>query len=88
MPPTPRKAAGDPAHIAHLLNHIRRHAGATASSLAHTTGTDISYIHDVLAGRRFPSRSFTHRYARACGADPLILLMVWEQEHDRRQRRR
>ncbi|MFE9401531.1 helix-turn-helix domain-containing protein [Streptomyces sp. NPDC006530] len=84
--PQPRKPGGNLAHIAHLLHHIRLYAGVLESSLAHTTGTDISYVRDILAGRRFPSRTFTTRYARVCGADPLVLLMVWQDEHDRRQR--
>ncbi|MEV6726411.1 helix-turn-helix domain-containing protein [Streptomyces xanthochromogenes] len=88
MPLEPRNPSDDPTRIAHLLNHIRVHASATEMSLAHTTGVELGYIHDVLAGRRFPTRSFTHRYARACGADPQVLLMVWQDERARRQRPR
>ncbi|MFH8796954.1 helix-turn-helix domain-containing protein [Streptomyces sp. NPDC017941] len=77
-------AGGDQAHFARLLHHVRHYAGVTTSHIAHTTGADPGHIHDVLAGRCFPSRTFALRYARACGADPQILLMAWQREHDRR----
>ncbi|THC51805.1 XRE family transcriptional regulator [Streptomyces sp. A1499] len=87
MLPPYRRLTDDATHFARLLQYVRYHAGVTSNHLAHSTGADITHVYDVLNGRCFPSRGFTHRYARACGADPHILLMAWQHEHDRRSRR-
>ncbi|MFF3645318.1 helix-turn-helix domain-containing protein [Streptomyces sp. NPDC002564] len=83
---TDPEPAGHQGHFARLLHHIRQHAATTVNDLVHATGTDPDHLHQVLAGHRFPTQAFTRRYARACGADPHILLMAWQHEHDRRTR--
>lgn len=83
MPAESSHAANSAAHIGHVIERVRRQAGVSPEALAHKTGAGLGHIADVLAGRRFPSRRFIISCARACGADPQVLLMVWEDEHDR-----
>ncbi|MGW1988032.1 helix-turn-helix domain-containing protein [Streptomyces collinus] len=85
MPSEAELALVDAAHIGHILEQIRRHAHVSLETLACKTGTDLHHLTDFLSGRCFPSRRFTLRYARACGADRRVLLMIWEQENARRQ---
>ncbi|MFD8912403.1 helix-turn-helix domain-containing protein [Streptomyces sp. NPDC059575] len=66
------------------MERVRRQADLSPETLARKTGTGLDHITGVLSGHHFPSRRFTVTYARACGADPQVLLMVWENEHDRR----
>jgi transcriptional regulator with XRE-family HTH domain len=85
MPSEPELALVDPARIGHIMEQIRRQADVSLESLACKTGTDVHHLTDFLSGRCFPSRRFTLHYARACGADRSILLMIWEHENARRQ---
>lgn len=84
MSPESSHAGSSPAHIGHVMERVRRQADLSPEALARKTGTGLDDITGVLTGRRFPTRRFTIVYARACGADPQVLLMVWEDEHDRR----
>ncbi|MGA5323295.1 helix-turn-helix domain-containing protein [Streptomyces seoulensis] len=83
MPAESSHAANSAAHIGHVIERVRRQARVSPEALAHKTGAGLGDIADVLAGRRFPSRRFIISCARACGADPQVLLMVWEDEQDR-----
>ncbi|MFJ4685227.1 helix-turn-helix domain-containing protein [Streptomyces sp. NPDC088789] len=83
-PETPPSPPDPPAHIGHVLEQVRRQARLSVATLAYRTGVVPDHLAGILAGRRFPSRRFTSDCARVCGADPLVLLMVWEDEHDRR----
>ncbi|MFF0383244.1 helix-turn-helix domain-containing protein [Streptomyces sp. NPDC004286] len=78
-------AANSAAHIGHVMERVRRQAHLSPETLARKMGAGVDHVADILAGQRFPSRRFTVVYARACGADPQVLLMVWEDEHDRRR---
>lgn len=67
------------------MTSVWRQTHIPLSALARKTGSDVHHIAEVLAGNRFPSRRFTDRYARACGADPCMLLRIWEDENERRR---
>ncbi|MFJ6570141.1 hypothetical protein ACIQNU_22240 [Streptomyces sp. NPDC091292] len=69
-----------------VMAQVWRMAAITPDFLVRETGTDLEHITEILSGRHFPSRRFTASYARACGADPLVLLKVWDDENDRRRR--
>ncbi|WP_051720559.1 helix-turn-helix domain-containing protein [Streptomyces sp. NRRL F-2799] len=84
MPSESSHAATSAAHIGHVIERVRRRARVSPEALARKTGAGLDHVADVLAGQRFPSRRFIVTCARACGADPQVLLMVWEDEHDRR----
>jgi transcriptional regulator with XRE-family HTH domain len=85
MPHEIEHALVDPAHIGHILEQVRRRAHVSLETLAYKTGADPQHIAGFLSGRSFPSRRFTLRYARACGVDRQVLLMIWEDENARRQ---
>ncbi|RZU36449.1 helix-turn-helix protein [Streptomyces sp. BK022] len=87
MPTESSHAANSAAHIGHVIERVRRQARVSPEALARKTGAALDHLTDVLAGQRFPSRRFIVTCARACGADPQVLLMVWEDEHDRRRTR-
>ncbi|MEW2133169.1 helix-turn-helix transcriptional regulator [Streptomyces sp. NPDC005435] len=84
MPPETSHAGSSPAHIGHVMERVRRQAELSPEALARKTRTGLDHLTGVLAGHRFPTRRFTVTYARACGADPQVLLLVWENENDRR----
>lgn len=84
MPAESSHGANSAAHIGHVIERVRRQARVSPEALARRTGAALDHVADVLAGQRFPSRRFIITCARACGADPQVLLMVWEDEHDRR----
>ncbi|AKN73657.1 hypothetical protein QR97_31345 [Streptomyces sp. PBH53] len=85
MPHETEHALGGPTHIGHILEQVRQRAHVSLETLAYRTGTDLHHIASFLSGRCFPSRRFTLRYARACGADRQVLMMIWEDENARRQ---
>ncbi|MFD7885985.1 helix-turn-helix domain-containing protein [Streptomyces bauhiniae] len=85
MPAESSHASNSAAHIGHVIERVRRQARVSPEALARQTGAGLDHVADVLAGQRFPSRRFIITCARACGADPQVLLMVWEDEHDRRR---
>ncbi|WP_018546121.1 helix-turn-helix domain-containing protein [Streptomyces sp. LaPpAH-108] len=66
------------------MDRVRRQAALTPEVLARKTGTALDHLAGILSGHHFPTRRFTLTYAKACGADPQVLLLVWENEHDRR----
>lgn len=74
-------------HIGLVLEQIRLHARLTPEKLARETGVDLAYVTDILSGNTFPSRVFTLRYALVSGADPQLLLKVWDDEEARRPSR-
>lgn len=74
-------------HIGLVLDQIRLQARLTPEVLARQTDSDLTYVTDVLSGNAFPSRLFTLRYALVSGADPQLLLRVWEDEQARRRAR-
>ncbi|MFI6208069.1 helix-turn-helix domain-containing protein [Streptomyces sp. NPDC051041] len=75
-----------PTHIGLVMASVWQRSRLPLDAVARRTGSDVRHITAVLAGERFPSRRFTDRYARVCGADPLVLLRIWEDEHERRRR--
>ncbi|MEV0473010.1 hypothetical protein [Streptomyces prunicolor] len=80
----PRPSLTEATHIGLVMKSVWRQSGLPAEGLASQTGAGFAYIAAVFSGSRFPSRGFTVRCARACGADHHVLLKVWEDERGRR----
>ncbi|MYZ36581.1 helix-turn-helix domain-containing protein [Streptomyces sp. SID4917] len=68
-----------------VLTHVQRFSHVSVEELAVSTGLSLSQMSRVLAGEQFPNWPVTERIARACGADPLILRKVWEDEKCRQE---
>ncbi|WP_079125139.1 helix-turn-helix domain-containing protein [Streptomyces lushanensis] len=68
-----------------VLAHVRRFSHVPVEELAVSTGLSLSQMSRVLAGEQFPNWPVTERIARACGADPLVLRKVWEDEKSRQE---
>ncbi|WKE73010.1 helix-turn-helix transcriptional regulator [Streptomyces sp. WP-1] len=83
MSDTRNRPLTGPTHIGVVLERVRRQAGVQHEILAHRTGVGADYLARVLGGACFPPRRFILLYARTCGADPQVLLRVWEDEHER-----
>ncbi|TXJ76429.1 XRE family transcriptional regulator [Streptomyces lavendulae] len=83
MSETRNRPLTGPTHIGVVLERVRQQAGLQHEILAHRTGVGAEYLAGVLSGAAFPPRRFILRYARTCGADPQVLLRVWEDEHER-----
>ncbi|MEW2270139.1 helix-turn-helix domain-containing protein [Streptomyces griseofuscus] len=83
MSDTRNRPLTGPTHIGVVLERVRRQAGIQHEILAHRTGVGVDYLARVLGGAHFPPRRFILLYARTCGADPQVLLRVWEDEHER-----
>ncbi len=85
QPEVPR-TSGAPTHIGLVMESIRQQSRLSLSFLARRTGSTPNHLIGVLTGKCFPSRRLTDLYARACGADPLVMLRVWDDECERRKR--
>ncbi|MFK0051812.1 helix-turn-helix domain-containing protein [Streptomyces sp. NPDC091025] len=46
-------------------------------------GVPLHELSRCLTGQQLPSRSMLARFARVCGADPMVLLMVREDQQRR-----
>ncbi|WP_169314286.1 helix-turn-helix domain-containing protein [Streptomyces piniterrae] len=66
--------------LAPTLSLMQRKAGITLRRLGQRTGVSASYLSQVLAGRKFPSRALTKRFAEECGVDAAEVMTMWEQE--------
>ncbi|MEV6807273.1 helix-turn-helix transcriptional regulator [Streptomyces sp. NPDC051132] len=73
-------------HIGLVMESIRQQSRLPLTILARRTGSTPDHLTRVLAGEHFPSRRLTVLYARACGADPLVMLRIWDDERERRHR--
>jgi transcriptional regulator with XRE-family HTH domain len=77
LPPVSRRATS---RLAPILSHLQRAARIPLRQLGTHTRVSASYLSRVLCGEKFPSWELTERFARACGADPMALRKVWEDE--------
>ncbi|BBJ37403.1 hypothetical protein SSPO_001210 [Streptomyces antimycoticus] len=79
-PPPPAVSRRASSHLAPVLSQLQRHSKLPLRQLGMRTGVSASYLSRVLCGEKFPSWDLTERLARACGADPMVLRKVWEDE--------
>ncbi|MFG3229574.1 helix-turn-helix domain-containing protein [Kitasatospora sp. NPDC048194] len=84
-PPTTDAAAAEPSRasynrLAPVLSMLARSCDLPLQTIAKRTGCSPSYLSRLLSGERVPTWTMTERFAKACGADPLILRKVWESE--------
>jgi transcriptional regulator with XRE-family HTH domain len=83
-PLTPRAgSAGRRSHLAPVLTSLHRASRLPLRLLAARLGISCLHASQILSGERFPGWRLTERFARACGADPLVLRKVWEDERFR-----
>jgi transcriptional regulator with XRE-family HTH domain len=87
VPPPPSPPAGGTgpvrpprSHLAPVLACLGRAAGLTPRALAERLGLCPAEVSDILSGERFPAWPLTERFARVCGADPMVLRKVWQDE--------
>ncbi|MFD3522209.1 helix-turn-helix domain-containing protein [Streptomyces sp. NPDC058653] len=73
-------------HLGQVLDQLIRLASLAGTDTASALGLSAQHLSSLVTGEEFPSRLLTERLARVCGADPLILLKVWEDERSRRDR--
>ncbi|MEV6011296.1 helix-turn-helix transcriptional regulator [Streptomyces sp. NPDC051976] len=74
-------AASHPrSHLAPVLARLHRASDMSLRQLADRLNISTSQASRILSGERFPSWHLTERLAHACGADPLVLRKVWEDE--------
>ncbi|MGW2426669.1 helix-turn-helix domain-containing protein [Streptomyces sp. NPDC001709] len=74
--------------LAPVLSMLARASELPLHELAHQSRCSASYLSRMLSGHRVPSWKITERFARACGADPVVLRKVWETEQLRRRQPR
>ncbi|MFE7124930.1 helix-turn-helix domain-containing protein [Streptomyces sp. NPDC057617] len=68
-----------------VLAHVQRFSHIPLEELASSAGLSLSQMSHILAGEQFPNWRVTESIARICGADPLILRKVWEDEKSRQE---
>ncbi|MEW2297077.1 helix-turn-helix transcriptional regulator [Streptomyces sp. NPDC006743] len=71
--------------LAPVLSMLARASELPLHELARQSRCSASYLSRMLSGHRVPSWKITERFARACGADPVVLRKVWETEQLRRR---
>jgi transcriptional regulator with XRE-family HTH domain len=71
--------------LAPVLSMLARASELPLHELARRARCSASYLSRMLSGHRVPSWQITERFARACGADPIVLRKVWETEKLRRR---
>ncbi|UXY25070.1 helix-turn-helix domain-containing protein (plasmid) [Streptomyces cynarae] len=74
--------------LAPVLSMLARASELPLHELARQSRCSASYLSRMLSGHRVPSWKITERFARACGADPVVLRKVWETEQLRRRQPR
>lgn len=74
--------------LAPVLSMLARASELPLHELARQSRCSASYLSRMLSGHRVPSWQITERFARACGADPVVLRKVWETEKLRRRQPR
>ncbi len=84
-PPPTEDPPNPPAHpaynrLAPVLSMLARASNLTSQTLSHRIGCSASYLSRMLNGERVPTWPLTERFAKACGADPVVLRKVWETE--------
>lgn len=67
-------------HLAPVLSRLQRASRLPLRTLADRMGVSTSQISRILSGERFPNWNLTERFAHICGADPMVLRKVWEDE--------
>lgn len=78
--PAPALARSSRSHLAPVLSRLQRASRVTLRTLADRLGISPSQVSRILSGERFPSWYLTERFAHVCGADPMVLRKVWEDE--------
>ncbi|WP_333768649.1 helix-turn-helix domain-containing protein [Streptomyces sp. IBSBF 2435] len=82
----PRPADRHQSHLAPVLSQLHRASGMPLRILASRLGIPSAHAAALLSGECFPGWSLAERFARACGADPLVLRKVWEDARLRAER--
>ncbi|MFE1887238.1 XRE family transcriptional regulator [Streptomyces microflavus] len=70
-------------HIGQIMEHVLQLAQVPSDEVAASIGVLPHGLGRFLAGEELPSRLMLERFARACGADPIVLLMVREDQQRR-----
>ncbi|MBD3934872.1 helix-turn-helix transcriptional regulator [Streptomyces chumphonensis] len=70
--------------LASVLSSLQRASGHSLRALSLRTGLSPSYLSRLMNGERFPTWHNAAAIARACGADPAILELVWRQARTHR----
>lgn len=85
IPSRPRSPTAR-SHLGQVLDQLIRLASLGGTDTASAMGLSAQHLSALVTGEEFPSRLLTERLARVCGADPMILLKVWDDERCRRSR--
>ncbi|WP_328917457.1 MULTISPECIES: helix-turn-helix transcriptional regulator [unclassified Streptomyces] len=80
VPATSCPAGRHRSRLAPVLARLHRASQMPLRALAARLGISPSYASQILSGERFPNWWLTEELAKACGADPLVLRKVWEDE--------
>ncbi|MET4669120.1 XRE family transcriptional regulator [Streptomyces sp. PvR018] len=70
-------------HIGQIMEHVLQLAQVPPDEVASSVGVLPHELSRFLAGAELPSRLMLERFARACGADPIVLLMVRDDQQRR-----
>lgn len=70
-------------HIGQIMAHVLQLAQVPPDEVAASVGVLPQQLGRFLAGAELPSRLMLERFARICGADPIVLLMVREDQQRR-----
>ncbi len=65
------------------MERVLRLARMPQDEVAASVGVSSHALDRYLAGAELPSRPLLERFARTCGADPIVLLMVREDQQRR-----
>lgn len=70
-------------HIGQIMERVLQMAQVPPDEVAARIGVLPHELGRFLAGAELPSRLMLERFARTCGADPIVLLMVREDQQRR-----
>ncbi|WP_430478119.1 helix-turn-helix domain-containing protein [Streptomyces sp. P11-1] len=70
-------------HIGQIMERVLQLAQVSPDEVAASVGVLPHDLDRFLAGAELPSRLMLERFARACGADPIVLLMVRDDQQRR-----
>ncbi|MET8658382.1 helix-turn-helix domain-containing protein [Streptomyces griseus] len=70
-------------HIGQIMERVLQLAQMAPDEVAARVGVSPCALGRCLAGAELPSRLMIERFARTCGADPTVLLMVREDQQKR-----
>lgn len=71
--------------LAPVLARLARISRLSQRELASRMDVSPTQLSRILSGQRFPRWELVERLARICGADPVVLRQVWQEDQSRRE---